>query len=235
MPAEGLPLSGRAPPLGSRRGYGPLVSGVLHAGVAKCGISGTFAGTGRIRPSRTLPMVRPSHAVGSVPTRLAVTPTLSVNAPASLTSERVCTTTSSSSPHARQQSAQVTRLIQRYVQLLFSHPVPEQRGHLWLGHWSPPLRQALGPLLQGLTLCNGQAALLRLGTFVTQAYCALWDSYGEALSVATLPTPDIDFSEAPPPASPVDVTSTPNLESPPSQLQPPLDRSAGRRPRITQE
>ena len=43
-------------------------------------------------------IARPSHAVGSMPTRLAVSPTLSVNAPASLTCELVCTTTSPSSP-----------------------------------------------------------------------------------------------------------------------------------------
>ena len=116
---------------------------------------------------------------------------------------------------SRQSSTQVSRLMHRYVQLLFSHPELDQRGHLWLGHWPPPLRQELGPLLQGLTLRDGQTALLRLGSRVTQGYCALWDSYGEALAAVTPPPPEIDFSLAPSPPSQPDATLTPGHASPP--------------------
>ena len=77
--------------------------------------------------------------------------------------------------------------MQRYVQLLFSHPALKQRGHLWLGHCTPPLRQELGPLLEPLSLLEGQAALLRIGRRVTQAYRDLWDSYGETLKAAQPP------------------------------------------------
>ena len=119
---------------------------------------------------------------------------------------------------SRQQSAQVTRLMQRYVQMLFTHPVPEQRGHLWLGHWPSSLRLALGPLLSGLTLREGQSALLRLGAYVTRAYGVLWDGYGEALRAAMPPSPDIDYAAASPSSPPRDSPVTPYSESPSSQL-----------------
>ena len=122
---------------------------------------------------------------------------------------------------SRQPSALVTRLMQRYVQLLFSHLELDQRGHLWLGHLPPSLRQQLEPLLQGLTLRDGQAALLRLGSRVAQGYCALWDSYEEALSTATPTTPEVDFSMAAPLSSQPDATPPPTPESPPPYWQPP--------------
>ena len=106
----------------------------------------------------------------------------------------------------------------RYVLLLFSHPGHEKRGPLWLGHWPPPLRQEFGTFLLPLSLREGQAALLRIGARVTQAFLALWDSYGEALTVATPPPPDIDFSADLPPPSPLDSLLTQPPESPPSQL-----------------
>ena len=122
---------------------------------------------------------------------------------------------------ARQQSAQVTRLMQLYVQLLFHHPVPEQRGHLWLGHWPSSLRRALGPLLSSLPLREGQSALLRLGAYVTQAYSVLWDGYGEALRAA-MPLPsDIDYAAASLAPPPSDSLATPDLESTSSQLASP--------------
>ena len=71
---------------------------------------------------------------------------------------------------AREPSAPAARLLHRYVQLLFTHPGHEQRGHLWLGHWPPPLRQEFGPLLLPLSLREGQAALLRIGARITQAF-----------------------------------------------------------------
>ena len=86
-------------------------------------------------------------------------------------------------------------LMQHYLQRLLSHPELEQRGHLWLGHWPPTLRQALGPLLQDLSLREGKSALLRFGARVTQAYCALWDGYMAALATALPPTPEIGFTE----------------------------------------
>ena len=122
---------------------------------------------------------------------------------------------------ARQQSASVSRLMHRYVQLLFTHPVPEQRGHLWLGHWPPSLRLALGPLLSSLTLREGQAALLRLGAYVTQAYGVLWDGYGDALRAATPPSSAIDYAAAPLSSPPSDSPATPAFESPISQLATP--------------
>ena len=136
-------------------------------------------------------MERPSHAVGYVTTR---------DHPACGLAQIVCECPSLSHLRAgvhhdldrftsRQPSSQVSRLMQRYVQLLFSHSELAQRGHLWLGHWPPPLRQELGPLLQGLTLRDGQAALRRLGSRVTQVYCAL--------TAAMPPTPKIDFSLPP--------------------------------------
>ena len=51
--------------------------------------------------------------------------------------------------------APAARVMQRYTQLLFEHPNLDQRGQLWLGQWTPALRQALYPLLQPLTLREG--------------------------------------------------------------------------------
>ena len=48
----------------------------------------------------------------------------------------------------RQQPSSVARVMQRYTQLLFEHPNLDQRGQLWLGYWTPPLRQVFLPLLQ---------------------------------------------------------------------------------------
>ena len=60
--------------------------------------------------------------------------------------------------------------MQRYTQLLFEHPNLDQRGQLWLGHWPPPLRQAFLPLLEPLTLCEGQNALARIGRRATEVF-----------------------------------------------------------------
>ena len=62
----------------------------------------------------------------------------------------------------RQASKPAARVMRRYTQLLFEHPNLDRRGQLWLGHWTPPLRQALRPLLQPLTLREGQAILARI-------------------------------------------------------------------------
>ena len=42
--------------------------------------------------------------------------------------------------------------MQRYAQLRFEHPNLDQRGQLWIGHWTPLLRQELAPRLQDITL-----------------------------------------------------------------------------------
>ena len=47
----------------------------------------------------------------------------------------------------------------------------DQRGQLWLGHWHPPLRRELSPLLQRLSRCEGQATLARIGRRATEALC----------------------------------------------------------------
>ena len=73
-----------------------------------------------------------------------------------------------------QASAPVARLMQRYTQLLFEHPTLDQRGQLWLGHWTPTLRQDLSPLLLGLSMREGQAALARIGRRATAAFHDLW-------------------------------------------------------------
>ena len=83
----------------------------------------------------------------------------------------------------RQPPTPTARVMQRYTQLLFEHPNLDQRGQLWLGHWTPSLRQV--PLLQSLTLREGQAALARIGRRATEIYRDLWDCYGEAIACST--------------------------------------------------
>ena len=83
--------------------------------------------------------------------------------------------------------------MQRYTKLLFEHPKLDQRGQLWLGHWTPPLRQALLPFLQPLTLREGQLTLTRIGRRVTEVFGTLWDSYVEALETAQPTPPEPDF------------------------------------------
>ena len=51
-----------------------------------------------------------------------------------------------------------------------------------------------------------------------------------ALRAATPPSPDVDFSEAPLPASLRDTPATPNLDSPPSQLATPPPGPIGWKP-----
>ena len=79
--------------------------------------------------------------------------------------------------------------MQRYTQLLF-----DQRGQLWLGHWTPSLRQVLLPLLQSLVLREGQAALARVGRRATEVFRDIWDCYGEAIALAQPPPPEPDFN-----------------------------------------
>ena len=112
-----------------------------------------------------------------------------------------------------QVSAPVSRLMHRYVQLLFHHQPLDQRGQLWLGHRPAPLWQELGPLLQCLTLREGQAALLRTGFTVKQAYRDLWDSYGKALTSAQPPPPDLDFFTAAARPLPAASPASPSLSS----------------------
>ena len=119
---------------------------------------------------------------------------------------------------ARQPSAPAARVMQHYLQRLVSHPELEQRGHLWLGHWPPTLRQAFGPLLQTLSLREGKTALLRFGTRVTQAYCAIWDGYTAALATALPPTLDRGFAEDLPPSSPPTGPQTPTSADPSTPL-----------------
>ena len=93
----------------------------------------------------------------------------------------------------RQPPTPAARVMQRYTQLLFDHPNLDQRGQLWLGHWTPPLRQVLFPLLQPLTLREGQAALTRIGRMANEVYRDLWDCSGEAIALAQPPPPEDDF------------------------------------------
>ena len=118
--------------------------------------------------------------------------------------------------------------MEQNVQLLFSHHALEQRGHLWLGHWPPPLRQELGPLLQPLSLREGQAELLRIEQRVAQSYRDLWDRYWEALKADQPPPPEIDFSAEPSPS--LAIPLTPSFEPPIGSF--PLDSSARCRPRL---
>ena len=92
-------------------------------------------------------------------------------------------------------------------------------------HWATaghaPLLGALGRTVSAVSLTaylsHRDDSLLRLGSRVTQVYCALWDGYGEALIAAMPPNPENDFSmPPPPPSSQLDDTLTPNTESPPS-------------------
>ena len=122
-----------------------------------------------------------------------------------------------------QASAPVARLMQRYTQLIFEHPTLDQRGQLWLGHWTPTLRQDLSPLLLGLPLREGQAALARIGRRATAAFHDLWAAYGEALAIAQPPTSDPDlFSDPPPtwsaPLTPLSPSSPPLRQHSPGTL-----------------
>ena len=93
----------------------------------------------------------------------------------------------------RQPPTPAARVMQRYTQLLFEHPNLDQRGQLWLGHWTPTLRQALHPLLQPLTLREGQSALARIGRRVTEVFRDIWDSYVEAVENAQPPAAEPDL------------------------------------------
>ena len=93
----------------------------------------------------------------------------------------------------RQPPTPAARVMQRYTQLLFEHPDLDQRGQLWLGHWIPTLRQALHPLLQPLTLREGQSALARIGRRVTEVFRDIWDSYVEAVENAQPPAAEPDL------------------------------------------
>ena len=90
--------------------------------------------------------------------------------------------------------------------------------HLWLGHYPPPLSGRSSAYYN-------TASLLRLGHRVTQAYRDIRDSYGEALSAAQSPPPEIDFSAEPPsPSQVTPLTSSiapsplPNRQLPPGPL-----------------
>ena len=103
----------------------------------------------------------------------------------------------------RQPPTPAARVMQRYTQLLFEHPNLDQRGQLWLGHWTPTLRQALHPLLQPLTLREGQSALARIGRRVTEVFRDIWDSYVEAVENAQPPPSEPDLHLDPHPPSPL--------------------------------
>ena len=99
----------------------------------------------------------------------------------------------------RQTQAPASRLMQKYAHLLFEHPNLVHRGQLWLGHWPPPLRQELAPQLQGLSLRDGQATLLRIGRRAREVFNNLWDAYAEAIESARIPPADPDLFHATPP------------------------------------
>ena len=95
----------------------------------------------------------------------------------------------------RQTPTSAARVMQCNTQLLFEHPNLDQRGQLWLGHWTPLLCQdLLLPLPQPLPLREGQAALARIGRRATEVFCDLWDLYGVAIALAQPSPKEPDFN-----------------------------------------
>ena len=120
--SRGAPPYGRAPRPDTRRRSGPWASGALLVGGAKPAISGIYVGTGKIRPLRTRPTARPSHAAGSAVTHTAASTISYVNAPVSPISATACAPILSYSPpdnSLRRSPALCNDMFRCYLLILF--------------------------------------------------------------------------------------------------------------------
>ena len=125
----------------------------------------------------------------------------------------------------RQIPAPASRLMQKYVQLLFEHPNLTQRGQLWLGHGPPPL-YTCGVSPSGtdrplsLVLTAGHERSTAIYGTPTRKY-STWPGHPPRSQTFFWPRPSLRLTLSPP--------TTP---LPPPLSSTPLGRSARRRQRI---